>query len=700
MSWFKNFGRRREGQYYDVDPQNVDNSDIYNSLKIDSRSIRLVRVLAPGELQLKTVSFGSTCHDYKALSYTGENSPQDSVWKCNNMAYFKITRTLDDFFTRCLDQAKSAEKGWRFRDSMKETPQSRFLRITSTSGIPWLWIDQICINQADDEEKKTQIPLMRDIYGSANTIVWLGEGTELIRRTLLPLALYPDDDIEMRGANETAMRRRRDHAKQRRSEQYGLGHIVGEATMEQNLNNRLRQAYQALIELPWFSRTWVVQEVALSSSSLEIACGDLMLSWDKIMALLSNIRMPGILLEGQPDGQDVIFDRTMELSLRYLVQNYPKQCRNLQAFHAVYQPPRTGNDILPKLDEPQQWDLASLLVLTACLDATKSHDKIYGLLGLSTEMTDGNDPILDLLEVDYGQDFPALCRRLTLHFLLTGKFIIWFLLRNGASMQREGWPSWVVDFSATSPDLLLFGQLKQRTLHRGNFALEIDRYPPSPIGPPNKLEVNLDPRVLILRGYRMGVIKSRWPLFHESKGLIPTWTAFSHDCASEYPELEQRAEMLVKAAVMRNNLPHGTHYLVGFYQLMLQHIRQYNIYDPRLQTAFEEALAVYCQRNPTSGFPPLSQPEKMMKPMHDLIKDTSNSLDHAIFWTGDGEKLVGRGPERAWSGDIICSIPGIDYPLVLRPLRDGEEYLLVGPCFIVEEGVYSPNSACQAFHIV
>ncbi|RYP21724.1 hypothetical protein DL765_002080 [Monosporascus sp. GIB2] len=41
-----------------------------------------------------------------------------------------------------------------------------------------LWIDQICINQHDAEEKSCQIPLMTSIYSlSAQTIGWLGEST-------------------------------------------------------------------------------------------------------------------------------------------------------------------------------------------------------------------------------------------------------------------------------------------------------------------------------------------------------------------------------------------------------------------------------------------------------------------------------------------------------------------------------------------
>ncbi|PMD50110.1 HET-domain-containing protein, partial [Hyaloscypha bicolor E] len=38
-----------------------------------------------------------------------------------------------------------------------------------------IWIDSICINQVDKEEKSVQIPLMREIYSRASRVlVWLG----------------------------------------------------------------------------------------------------------------------------------------------------------------------------------------------------------------------------------------------------------------------------------------------------------------------------------------------------------------------------------------------------------------------------------------------------------------------------------------------------------------------------------------------
>lgn len=45
-----------------------------------------------------------------------------------------------------------------------------------SSGLP-IWIDAVCINQEDCEEKETQVGMMRDIYSAAKCVsVWLGGG--------------------------------------------------------------------------------------------------------------------------------------------------------------------------------------------------------------------------------------------------------------------------------------------------------------------------------------------------------------------------------------------------------------------------------------------------------------------------------------------------------------------------------------------
>jgi hypothetical protein len=42
-----------------------------------------------------------------------------------------------------------------------------------------IWIDAICIDQANEKEKENQIPLMAEIYAKARrVVVWLGEAKD------------------------------------------------------------------------------------------------------------------------------------------------------------------------------------------------------------------------------------------------------------------------------------------------------------------------------------------------------------------------------------------------------------------------------------------------------------------------------------------------------------------------------------------
>lgn len=48
-----------------------------------------------------------------------------------------------------------------------------------------IWIDAICINQDDVDEKSRQIPLMGDIYSQSSTVyIWLGEGNDSSDRAM------------------------------------------------------------------------------------------------------------------------------------------------------------------------------------------------------------------------------------------------------------------------------------------------------------------------------------------------------------------------------------------------------------------------------------------------------------------------------------------------------------------------------------
>ncbi len=124
-------------------------------------NIRLLSLL-PGHVQaplegvLTTVSLSDPQVEFDALSYCWDN-PQDK-----NSPFYA---PFDIMPYEILVNGASL----RIKQNLKDA----LLHLRKHSGR--LWIDAICINQGDEDEKSEQILLMREIYSKAKSVVvWLG----------------------------------------------------------------------------------------------------------------------------------------------------------------------------------------------------------------------------------------------------------------------------------------------------------------------------------------------------------------------------------------------------------------------------------------------------------------------------------------------------------------------------------------------
>ncbi|RYP28112.1 hypothetical protein DL767_007369 [Monosporascus sp. MG133] len=112
------------------------------------------------------------------------------------------------------------------------------LRLRDRSIGRVIWVDAICINQEDKEERGQQVRSMAEIYCKANrVVVWLGEAGADDHHTLKAIPGAAGDQFTKSSGNETS-----------------------------------REAVLALLKRPWFRRIWVLQEVA-AARHLRIICG-------------------------------------------------------------------------------------------------------------------------------------------------------------------------------------------------------------------------------------------------------------------------------------------------------------------------------------------------------------------------------------------------------------------------------------------
>ncbi|KAH6644754.1 heterokaryon incompatibility protein-domain-containing protein [Boeremia exigua] len=131
-----------------------------------------------------------------------------------------------------------------------------------------LWIDAICINQDDFDEREAQVAMMRSIYsGATQVVVYLGDSSD-------------DSDSIMRYIED----------------QYE----PVEYPRRKTFTRLSEEVWCSFSSRAWFNRTWVLQEL-FSAYKVEVRCGQKSISWKALAdyyarwysgALRNNLRVP------------------------------------------------------------------------------------------------------------------------------------------------------------------------------------------------------------------------------------------------------------------------------------------------------------------------------------------------------------------------------------------------------------------------
>lgn len=121
----------------------------------------------------------------------------------------------------------------------KNRPKSEKLVIPKLEDF-YLWVDALCLNQKDLEEKSRQIPRMENIYNSAERVYgWLGENED-------------DDDEDVKEAIAAA-------------NAFGMAYESGKLlNFSDDFYPTIFAGLDHLAKRPWFERIWVIQEVTLA----------------------------------------------------------------------------------------------------------------------------------------------------------------------------------------------------------------------------------------------------------------------------------------------------------------------------------------------------------------------------------------------------------------------------------------------------
>lgn len=380
--------------------------------QLNGEEIRLIEIY-PGDwndpiaCQLHYVPLdGSTVRspDYVALSYAWGDQSAPKTKICVNGRERAISQSL---FT-ALRQLRS------FGTTGDETGPSVRFNITHHSQLPEpqlnlsefrLWADALCINQKDDKDREHQIPLMRQIYRSAKYVfVWLGvnepQDEPLFKRLSETLLNY--ENFESIGANIFE----------------NIGGLGGHA-----------EAAKKLLLRSWFTRLWVVQEIALAEANAPLFFAGRnyysLLDISSLSWSLDNFR-------------------NMDLTPVIWIALLLRERKSLVMLPDLRQPHARGVNLSFTTDFSCRFLLIQSLLKG--FKASRPHDYIYAILGLC-----GPDPLPPALAPNYEKPFPRVCKDYAVATIgATGSLRVLARQKNCL----DGVPSRVPDFSADSTDRL------------------------------------------------------------------------------------------------------------------------------------------------------------------------------------------------------------------------------------------------------
>jgi hypothetical protein len=210
----------------------------------------------------------------------------------------------------------------------------RYLRHRSEIRI--IWVDAICIDQSNIEERNHQVPLMKTIYSNAVAVqVWLGSPSkgsdgamEILKQIFQKI---PFNEIK-----------------------------VGDSLLQ---DDDMRSVVE-LMRRPWWSRTWVRQELILAKRAF-IHCGFSSTSWKEME--VDHFFEEWAQWQKEAHESHRFTSKTL---------NQLKACLNFFT--------RINNMAMvsePSSD-PSVYDPAAILALGRLCDNSDDRDSIYGFLGL------------------------------------------------------------------------------------------------------------------------------------------------------------------------------------------------------------------------------------------------------------------------------------------------------------------------------
>ncbi|EME43719.1 hypothetical protein DOTSEDRAFT_53039 [Dothistroma septosporum NZE10] len=465
-----------------------------------------------------------------------------------------------------------------------------------------LWIDAVCINQVDIQERNQQVATMADVYGNTTTnLVWLGEEEEY---TVPALAAVE--------AINTEMREDTDSFKLLSETLYtrdGGWRFDGTSYLRTECD---ATSLMRLLSLDWFTRLWVVQEAALAPGNI-CHVGELKFGLDGVLRAAAWLvfRAPGYV-------------------------NWPLYRDTLT--HAVtmfdWTDPQYGRWALGL----NKVDVAELLDSMRVFDTYDARDHVFGLVGLLKKHTD-YAPTPSALAPDYNAPLKDVLHRVMKHIIHErADFEMLHSVSHHPDEGNEaGIASWVPPWyrsSSRKTDPIAFGGPWQGADNAYNHNASCEA-------------VELE--VLNATGFELCTVHEVKAVFHndyveDALDLVADTNALVHSITAEYDDRVDIAGVVLCAEATRDNARCTQ--------------RDAGAACSRWQTTTQEWLALDEEREPYLDYLRRGEAIQFYSAM------VNANRNRRSFTTTSSS--IGIGPWTTRRDDIVAILYGCRFPVIIR----------------------------------
>lgn len=275
-----------------------------------------------------------------------------------------------------------------------------------------LWVDYICINQRDIEERSYQVAMMRGIYTQSwTTMAFLGPvagDSDKALGLLKTLAAHE---------NNGKLEELRD------SLQINPAYLGGDGQW---------LALEALLQRRYWSRLWIVQEAALAPSNMLMFFGDDTITWQQVQDGLTSIHTCLWYVKNQC----LQYDRKALREAQGLTGGEENGLWGTENLHHV---DKGLARLSRKLRRGEFVSYGDLLGVASATNCAEPLDKVYGLLAFL------NPTIADQVVVDYTIEPWRLFSQVAQLCITHDNSVE--LVRHGNAWNETNTPSWAPDWT-------------------------------------------------------------------------------------------------------------------------------------------------------------------------------------------------------------------------------------------------------------